>query len=376
MSSPIDRPSDTDGISRYAPKWARDVDNLLQQHLARPHVRTASGTNTASLVPADSPEYDPSLAPITMPEPPVPEPWLRIVGRTLLRGGGRMAVIVPILVAIVLSALIALVIVVVWPSIWSIAAKQLSTESELPPAAKSSGARFDGELPRVAASPKTIASEPRPASAAHPDSAQRGADPWVAAVNPAVAPAARPSPFTLSDIATPALAHPAPVTSPPPTNPTPAVIAPPADNAAPRAAPVPVTIVKTVPVEREKPVRPLGSEEIETLLKQGDDFMMVGDFVSARLVYRRVAEAMMRAEHWLSLQPTTRSSSLRFTPRVRPLTSQRRANGTPRREISARLARRPGWRRWQAAQGRQTRRRMRVPPYGPARRARRRFGCI
>ena len=132
MSSPIDRPSDTDGISRYAPKWARDVDNLLQQHLARPQVRTVGGTNTASLVPADSPEYDRSLAPIIMPEPPVPEPWLRNVGRTLLRGGGRMAVIVPILVAMVLSALIALVIVVVWPSIWSIAAKQLSTESEPP----------------------------------------------------------------------------------------------------------------------------------------------------------------------------------------------------------------------------------------------------
>ena len=128
MSSPIDRPSDTDGISRYAPKWARDVDNLLQQHLARPHVRTAGGTNTASLVPADGSEYDyvSSLAPIVMPEPPVPEPWLRIVGRTLLRGGGRMAVIVPILVAMILSALIALVIVVVWPSIWSIAAKSSS----------------------------------------------------------------------------------------------------------------------------------------------------------------------------------------------------------------------------------------------------------
>ena len=48
---------------------------------------------------------------------------------------------------------------------------------------------------------------------------------------------------------------------------------------------------KTEPIERAKPVRPLGAEEIETLLKQGDDFMMVGDFVSARMVYGRVAEA-------------------------------------------------------------------------------------
>ena len=96
---------------------------------------------------------------------------------------------------------------------------------------------------------------------------------------------------TLPAVITPAAAHPAPVTSPPPANPTPAVIAAPAADVAPRAAPVPITSVKTVPVEREKPVRPLGSEEIETLLKQGEDFVSVGDFVSARLVYGRVAEA-------------------------------------------------------------------------------------
>ena len=277
MSSPIDRPSDTDGISRYAPKWARDVDNLLQQHLARPHVRSASGINTASLVPADGSEYDyvSSLAPIVMPEPPVPEPWFR--------GGGGLAVVLPFIFAVFLAALIALVIVVEWPNIWGAAAKKF-------PAANSFGARFDGEPPRATAAPKTTASEPRPASAAHPDSAQRSANPWAAAVNPAAAPSARPSPFTQSAIATPALAHPAPA-PPPPANPTPAAVAPPTDNVAPRAAPVPVTIVKTVPVEREKPVRPLGSEEIETLLKQGDDFVAVGDFVSARLVYRRVAEA-------------------------------------------------------------------------------------
>ncbi len=280
MSSPIDRPSDTDGISRYAPKWARDVDNLLQQHLARPHVRTAGGTNTATLVPADRTEYDyvPSLAPIVMPEPPVPEPWFR--------GDGGLTVVLPFIFAVFLAALIALVIVVEWPNIWGAAAKRLSIASSF-------GARFDGEPPRAAAAPKTAASEPIPASAARSDSAQRGADPWARAVNPAVAPAARPSPFTptLPAVVTPALAHPAPVTSLPPANPTPAVIAAPAADVAPRAAPVPVTSVKTVPIEQEKPVRPLGADEIETLLKQGEDFVAVGDFVSARLVYGRVAEA-------------------------------------------------------------------------------------
>ena len=142
MSSPIDRPSDTDGISRYAPKWARDVDNLLQQHLARPHVRSAGGTNTASLVPADGTEYDyvPSLAPIVMPEPPVLEPWFR--------GGGGLTVVLPFIFAVFLAALIALVIVVEWPNIWGVAAKRLSIASSF-------GARFDGEPTREAAAPKT-----------------------------------------------------------------------------------------------------------------------------------------------------------------------------------------------------------------------------
>src|SRR5262249_44840897 len=38
-------------------------------------------------------------------------------------------------------------------------------------------------------------------------------------------------------------------------------------------------------------VRSLGRDEIETLLKQGEDFVSVGDFASARLVFRRVWEA-------------------------------------------------------------------------------------
>jgi len=44
-------------------------------------------------------------------------------------------------------------------------------------------------------------------------------------------------------------------------------------------------------VQSEKPVRSLGPDEIEILLKQGEDFVSVGDFASARLVFRRVWEA-------------------------------------------------------------------------------------
>ena len=38
-------------------------------------------------------------------------------------------------------------------------------------------------------------------------------------------------------------------------------------------------------------MRSLGPDEITILLKQGEDFVSVGDFASARLVFRRVWQA-------------------------------------------------------------------------------------
>jgi len=77
MSSPIDRSPDTGEVSRYAPKWARDVENVLRQHTARQSRRMADGSDLVTVVSTDSPgsEYSPSLAPAIMPEPPMPEPW-------------------------------------------------------------------------------------------------------------------------------------------------------------------------------------------------------------------------------------------------------------------------------------------------------------
>ncbi len=288
MSSPIYRPSDTDGISRYAPKWARDVDSLFRQHAAGQPRRVAGDSDVVAVVPADGPDADsfPSLAPIIMPEPPMPEPWLRDGARVFLRGGLGVAALIPFLFAVFLASLIALVIVAEWPNILSFLAKQLPTPSSF-------GAIFDDEPPRSSATPRTTAREPDFTSAARSDSAQPSRDPWIASINPAVAPIARPSPSmpTLPAIVTPALANPAPVASPPSANPTPAVASPLAAGLAPSAQPVPIQSVKTVAVEPERPIRPLGSEEIETLLKQGEDFVAIGDFVSARLVYGRVAEA-------------------------------------------------------------------------------------
>ena len=49
--------------------------------------------------------------------------------------------------------------------------------------------------------------------------------------------------------------------------------------------------MKPIPIKPENPIRPLGFDEIETLLNQGKDFVSVGDFASARVLFGRVAEA-------------------------------------------------------------------------------------
>ena len=288
MSSPVDRFPDMGEVSRYAPKWARDVENVLRQHTARQPRRMAGGSDLVTVISADSPgsEYSPSLAPTIMPEPPMPEPWPGDSARIALRGGGGIAVFFPLLFAMFLAVLIALVIVVEWPNIWSFVAKQRATAGLF-------WARFDGEPPLAPATPRTTASEPRPISAARSDNASPAAAPWNTAANPAaIAPVAPLPPIghTPAAVATTALANAAPVISPP-ANPRAAVVVASAADVAPSAESVPVKSVKTVPIEREKPARPLGTDEIETLLKQGEDFVSVGDFVSARLVYGRVAEA-------------------------------------------------------------------------------------
>jgi hypothetical protein len=248
----------------------------------------AGGSDLVTVVSADSPgsEYSPSLAPTIMPEPPMPEPWPGDSARIALRGGSGIAVFFPLLFAMFLAALIALVIVVEWPNIWTFVAKQRATVGLF-------WARFDGEPSRAPATTRTTASEPRPTSAARADNASPAADPWTTAGNPAAIASPAPIPpnaSTPAAVATTMLAGAAPVISPP-ASPRPAVVAAPATDVAPSAASVPVKSVKTVPIEREKPARPLGTDEIETLLKQGGDFVSIGDFVSARLVYRRVAEA-------------------------------------------------------------------------------------
>jgi hypothetical protein len=66
--------------------------------------------------------------------------------------------------------------------------------------------------------------------------------------------------------------------------------APSVDKAPPRAEPPAVPQV-TAPPPAAKPVRAMDREEIALLLKQGEQFIAAGDVVTARIVFRRAAEA-------------------------------------------------------------------------------------
>jgi hypothetical protein len=297
MSSPIDRSFDKDGISPYAPKWARDLDSVPKQQPAGLPLHMVGGDEMIAMVPSDSPNFEAehfqppaSLVPSLVPEQPIQESWLRDSARSLVRGDGGGSFF-PQLFAVFLAALIAFVIVVEMPKILGFVSKQRST-------ADSFGARFDSVALRPLAEPATIASEPMPAGAARSDRAPSSMAPRFASIDPAAAaPVGRLSPVRPAEptapvpVPDPAPANPAPATSLP-ANPAPAVVVPPVADLAPSAASVPVpSIVKTVPIQPEKPVRPLGRDEIETLLKQGKDFVSVGDFASARIVFGRVAQA-------------------------------------------------------------------------------------
>ena len=76
MSSPIERSFDTEGVSPYAPKWARDLDSMPKQDPVRPRLHLAGGGDKAKLVERQNFEaehFQPpaSLAPSLVPEPPI-----------------------------------------------------------------------------------------------------------------------------------------------------------------------------------------------------------------------------------------------------------------------------------------------------------------
>jgi hypothetical protein len=261
VSGPIDRSSDPNEVSYYAPKWARDRDRVSRQ-FTEPQLPKAGGFDMA---PTDNRDFDAersrlsgSLGPSPVSEPPIPEPGRLRSARSRARGGGGTRAFLPWVLTVFLGALTGLVIVVVMPNNPGFVAKQQA------------GTETDGS-----------------------DSPPSNVEQRIAVIDPAAtAPVVHQLPVgpTQSAVATPGSADPAPATSLP-ANPTPAAVAPPTADAAPSPASVPAASLNTVPDQLERPVRSLGPDEIEILLKQGEDFVSVGDFASARLVFGRVWEA-------------------------------------------------------------------------------------
>lgn len=109
------------------------------------------------------------------------------------------------------------------------------------------------------------------------DNLQAKTGPALASADPAAAAMPR----------SPGIAARAPSAEVPAARPSPPVaIATPAPNVAPPPAPQPI---ETRPPTQ--PSRTLGREEIDILFSQGEAFVRVGDFVSARVVFRRAAES-------------------------------------------------------------------------------------
>jgi hypothetical protein len=180
VSSPIDRSFGADGVSPYAPKWARDLDNEPRPGSLRHRLQMAGRDykDPPAMPPnLEVEHFQPpaSLAPSLVPDPPIQESWLRESSRALAPGGNGGAFF-SYLFAILLAALVAFVIVVELPNILSFMSKQR-------PATNSFGERFDGDGSRqpIRLAPK--ATEPQPVSVAHLDSPPPKADPPAEAVN-------------------------------------------------------------------------------------------------------------------------------------------------------------------------------------------------
>jgi TPR repeat protein len=290
VSSPVDRSFRTGAVSPYAPRWARDLDSEPSPDPSGQHFQWAG--RDQDVAPEKHPNFEaepvrspPSLAPSLVPEPPIQESWLRESSRALMPGGNS-GMVFSYLFAILLAAMVAFVMVVELPNILSFVSKQRL-------AANSFGERFEGDAPRPLVQLAPRAAEAKPASVAHSDSAPPKADQQTEAPRrAAIAPVAPPAPVASTQLAFAASTPPAQVPAIlQPANPAPATVSPPAAEPAPRASAVPDTNETAAPVQSDQPARPLGRDDIETLLEQGNDFVSVGDFASARIVFKRVWEA-------------------------------------------------------------------------------------
>ena len=273
MSSPIYRSTDPKEVSFYAPKWWRngttisdaraagdvDIANNNNDGIAKngiANIRNFETNNNRRQKPPKS---------TLVPGPPTAELWAERWVRRPVRTSNGIGAFAGGLLLVSLAALIALGFALVWPTIQDFNAAPKSI---------------------VAQGSKRSDNEPKPAAATLPKAPKTTRVPErslpVEQQNPSLDFAARvpgvfnaPTGLEQFAVGGPLWANPSPASSAP-VNQVPA--APPVAEAKPRASPVSTPKVKAVPAQKE-PVRALGRDEIETLLKQGQDFVSVGDYL-------------------------------------------------------------------------------------------------
>jgi hypothetical protein len=291
MSSPAGRLPNQKSVSPYAPKWARDLHEVSRMK-SRAH---AVGGNDIDVAPPADANFvaedfpnPPSLEPSLVPEPPMSESWRQRRAQFRTRDDDVTRMFLRLFFVIFFAALVAFLFVLILPVSQNLLAKR---QAAIGPLTKhdDNASTPSARLPAMAG--KLTATVPADRSGLSPsreeaqnaypqDSAATRANmpPLEGGANSVKAPV-RPNTESVSTF---------PENSLPPAT---AQTRSDAVESASHTPTVPALSIKTIPITREEPARPLGPNEIETLLKQGQNFVSVGDFASARVVFGRIAEA-------------------------------------------------------------------------------------
>jgi len=266
MSNPVSRLSHTDQISAYAPKRVRGLEVVgIRQSLAPQRLQL--GDEIVRAEPEDirgeeSFRVPNCLEPVVMPDPPRAS-LLRILAQNFVQSGRVAGGYFVFLLVVCLTAVVAFVLVTQVP------------KAESPTPASAIAMNFEALEPK----PQLNRTDADNAPSAHFETMT------AVSLGPAVpgnvllpwpkdsslnTPSADPS---IGEIASASVA---PVQPQQDKQPLGTVSTPAA---------------KTTTINSDASPRPLTGEQIEILLKQGKDFVSLGDFASARIVFRRVAEA-------------------------------------------------------------------------------------
>ena len=265
MSNPVSRLPHTDQIAAYAPKRVREPEVGIRQNLVTQRFQLSHEIVTAEpedIRGEESFRVPNHLEPVVMPDPPRAS-LLRILAQNFVQSGRVARGYFVFLLVVCLTAVVAFVLVMQVP------------KAESPTPANAIAMHFEAlgpkqQLNRSGADNTPSAHfETMTAVSLGPTVPGNVLLPWPkdSSLN---APSADPS---IVEIASASVAPVQPQQDKQPlgTDPTPAA--------------------ETTTINSDAPPRPLTGEQIEILLKQGKDFVSVGDFASARIVFRRVAEA-------------------------------------------------------------------------------------